>query len=184
MVSRILQFPLIIFDINDDDLNKMSNTKYQKTGFTVLDDRIDEYVKCYQNENDCNTWKLHFAGYPGIYKETSQISNTEYCEDFGGIIFYARGSYDEQQGIILDFSAIKENAAIIKPDAEFSEEKMDFGGISGGPVFIAETKANPFGISLLGIVYKGSGEKDGIISTYEFVYAKPISLLQDVLLSR
>ncbi len=173
---------LVIFDLNDDDLNKMSTAECQKTGFTVLDDRIDEYLKKYQDENNYETWFLHFAGYPAVYKKTEQISATILNEEFGIISSYARGSYiDEKTEIILDYSAIKEDGAKITPSiGTFSKENMVFGGISGGPVF---ARIHQDHLSLLGIIYKGSGEKDGIRSSFEFIYAKPISLIKNILLS-
>jgi hypothetical protein len=167
---------LIIFLLHSDDLQKMSNTKYQKTGFTVLDDRVEEYLQ-YQNLNNCETWPLHVAGYPTTFHEVDQISNTEYNSDFG--IFSSYGfasSYVEK--ISLNISKTRENTEIIIPSLPFPEKNINFGGISGAPVF-ARTVSNTFGLSLLGIAYEGIS----LDISCELINAKPISLIQDILLS-
>lgn len=120
---------------------------------------------------------LHVAGYPTTFHEVDQISNTEYNSDFGIFSSYAfASSYIEK--ISFNISKTRENTEIIIPSLPFPEKNINFGGISGAPVF-ARTVSNTFGLSLLGIAYEGIS----LDIFCELINAKPISLIQDILLS-
>lgn len=167
---------LIIFHLNDEDLKKMSTAECQKTGFTVLDDRIDEYLHS-QDPKNCETWPLHAAGYPTTFHVIDQISNTKHNSDFGIFLSYGYATSNVEK-ISLNIRRARENTEIIAPDLPFPEEKINFGGISGGPVFL-RTASKPCVLSLVGIIYEGIS----LDISCESINAKPISLIKDILIS-
>jgi hypothetical protein len=170
---------LIVFHLTKHELKKLGGHDNLKRGFRIIDVCIEEYLR-EQDNNNPKSWLLHFAGYPGIDKITTRITNLEYEENFGFFFSMARGTYvavNQKDEIILDFLAVKQQSMIVPHTGSFKNENMDFGGISGGPVF-AQTLSNPDDLSLLGIIHKGS---DISSSSSEFLYAKPISLLSKIL---
>lgn len=164
---------LIVFSLDTQALAEIGTLQDPKRSFSILDTRLPEYLEQYQNENS-ETWLTHCAGYPGEDKITTQLSDRHYQESFGFHIFRCRATHDKER-IILDFSALKESG--IQPTVgKFKKENMTFGGMSGGPVF-GLTQPSSNDLSLFGIIYEGGGNN----STYEFIYAKPISILEQIL---
>jgi len=170
---------LIVFCLCESDLEKIGSKNSYKSGFNIVDYRAKEYLD-QQDTNNHESWPFNFAGYPGTDKIMKKVSHKKYEENFGIFVSVARGTYETIKGkeeIILDYLAVRESSEIVPHIGIFSDKNYDFGGISGGPVF-TRTISNPDDLSLLGIVYNGS---DINSSNSEFLYAKPISLLSEIL---
>lgn len=164
---------LIVFSLSDEELAKIRTQNDPKSGFRIIDNRLPEYLVG-QDNNDPKTWLTHCAGYPGQDKVTNRFSDKEYEENFGFHYFFARATCEKNE-IFLDYSALKESGK--KPErGNFTEGNMNFGGMSGGPVF-GRTQSNPNDLSLFGIIYDGSGKGCSL----ELIRARPISLLEGIL---
>ena len=101
---------LIVFDLDEKELEKIGTPHNPKQAFRVIDTRLPEYLAI-QDENNHETWLTHCAGYPGQDKITTRLSEREYEESFGFHLFHARATCEKDK-IILDFSALKESGEI------------------------------------------------------------------------
>lgn len=171
---------LIVFSLYDGELAKSETQNDPKSGFRIIDTRLSEHLAT-QDDKNPETWKTHCAGFPGVGKITTQISVNSYEENFGICLFRAPATCDdplrgEKRNIIVNFSALRE-FNIIPQIGNFPDKDYNFGGMSGGPILarIPARQGNEIDdICLLGTVYQGN---------FERIMAKPISLLEKILLT-
>lgn len=177
---------LAVFFLASTDLEAIG----KKGAFTELDERLEEYLKD-QKEDDPSTWNTSFAGYPGKDKITKIVGDKRFEKDFGIFLSTAPATHDFQGNIVLNFGEVRYriNEKEIVLDKGFLENNSNLGGISGGPVF-GPSPSNQFGLSLFGIIFKGSGSdfeglnETGNLVGLELIYAKPITTcLKDILLN-
>ncbi len=175
MTDENAKHDLCVFYLEEHELSKMGT----KGGFKHVRYDISNLLHQYQREENPETWALHFAGYPGEDKNTKQISDKEYEKNFGIFLSSAPASYcPVEEKITLKFCKARQaiEKGELRNDFEpLKESAVNFGGISGGPVF-ARVDPNQDDLSLLGIIYEG-GDGKGFLP--EVIYARPISLLQE-----
>lgn len=175
---------LCVFFLHEDELKELGTKDNPKGCFRLLADvaRFEHE----QNKEDPSTWAVHFAGFPGVHKETQKIDERTFVEDFGISLFPIFFSYfPEEPKIALNFSETREaiskgslpKGSFFQNMEELSEKTINFGGISGCPVF-ARVKPYEDDLTLLGIVYEGP---DGNEKLPENFYARPITVIQDIL---
>jgi len=175
---------LFVFDLMNDELGKIGKGNIAKDGFSLLGD-INRYEKEQKND-DPDSWHLHVAGFPGIYKVTSKKGELIFEEDFGIFLTSVPFAclYDQMQDktkITLDFDRVRkaiEKGKIIPDIGSLNEKMIDFGGMSGGPIF-ARIFPNENDLTLLGIIRDG---RSGGNLLPEILYATPITVIEDILI--
>lgn len=166
---------IMVFHFTEKELEKIGN----KGCFTVLEDINVLSTKYPQQFNFEQDVPLHFAGFQDKLIKSNINKRIEI--EFQ-IFFSAVPATVCEDNITLRFSDIRnavKSGSLVSSVGNLTDQKIDFGGISGCPIF-ARTLTNRFDLSLLGIVYEGHGNTEGFLP--EVIYARPISLIQDALI--
>lgn len=168
---------LIVFFLHEQELKEIATKGKCKGGFCRLAD-----ISLFETEqklDDPNSWYAHFAGFPCIYKVTEKLSEFVVLEDFG--IFLAPAPFAcYPRKIAINFEEARkaiEKGILLSDIGPLDNEKINFGGISGGPFFARHFPYHN-DLTLLGILYEGSSGTDLIP---EVLYVRPITLIKDIL---
>lgn len=175
---------LIVFFLYEYELRDIAKD-VPKSGFRIINSNIEKLLES-QKEEDVNTWAMHVVGFSGVYKTIERINSGGIKVTFDAFWYpsFVRHSSNynpNEEQIILHFfetrNALKDGRLQMTKGI-LSEELIDFGGISGAPVF---ARCFPYqdDLALLGIVYEGHASPEGFLP--EVIYAKPIGLIKNIL---
>jgi len=175
---------LIIFFLFENELKDIAKN-VPKSGFRRINIDIERLLKT-QKKEDVNTWATHVVGFPGVYKTTERISSNRIEETFDAFWYPSFVQHrfscnpNEEQITLHFFETRKaiQDGRLQMTEGTLSEELIDFGGISGAPVF-ARCFPHQDDLTLLGIVYEGHSSAEGFLP--EVIYAKPMSLIKNIL---
>lgn len=200
LTLRIGNFPLNlkerhIYRDKENDLLVISLTPEEhkqigKRAFKHLTHDIEQLIQQHQKDEDPRTWFIHVAGFPKTYKETQHVFGNEYSEEFGMLWAYMPVTYiapnptQKLAGQInlkfIDTRHAIEHGEVDVSVGELSNDNLNFGGMSGGPIY-GVVLPNTEDLTLFGIIHQGCGsDRNQEANSLEILYGRPIEALSHV----